>query len=120
MKKTLSIITLLCVGLAQSSVQAETPGASELLLIQQSVNTQCLARGQGRARMLCRCAAVLVSNKLAAEGTAGYQENAEAIFEQAFEFCMSSEDRAFTTSTAKLYQSQPAAEESLRKSAVKP
>jgi hypothetical protein len=70
--------------------------------------------------MLCRCAAVLVSNKLAAEGTAGYQENAETIFDQAFESCMSNEDRAFIASTAKLYQSQPAVEESLRKSATKP
>ena len=120
MKKTLSIIALLCISLTQADAGAQTPTVNELLLIQQSVNTYCLAKGQGRARMLCRCAAVLVSNKLAAEGTAGYQENAEAIFEQAFEFCMSSEDRAFTTSTAKLYQSQPAVEESLGKPATKP
>ncbi len=120
MKKTLFTIVLLCASLTQASVRADTPAASELLLIQQSVNTQCLARGQGRARMLCRCAAVLVSNKLATEGTAGYQENAEAVFNQAFESCMSNEDRAFTAATAKLYQSQPAVEESLRKSAAKP
>ena len=120
MKKTLSIIALLCASLTLANARAEIPNANELLLIQQSVNTHCLSRGQGRARMLCRCAAVLVSNKLANEGTAGYQENAEAVFDQAFESCMSNEDRSFTTATAKLYQSQPAVEESLRKSAPKP
>jgi hypothetical protein len=120
MKKTLSTVILLFASLTQTSVQAQVPTANELLLIQRSVNTHCLARGQGRARMLCRCAAVLVSNKLATEGTAGYQENAEPIFEQAFESCMSNEDRSFTTETARHYQSQPAAEESLRKPAAKP
>lgn len=120
MKKTLPIIALLCASLTQTTAWAETPTVNELLMIQQSVNTQCLARGQGRARMLCRCAAVLVSNKLATEGTAGYKDNAEPIFDQAFESCMSSEDRSATASTAKLYQSQPAVEESLRQSAAKP
>ena len=120
MKKTLSIIALLCTSLTQTTAGAQTPTANELLLIQRSVNTHCLARGQGRARMLCRCAAVLVSNKLATEGTAGYQENAEPIFEQAFESCMSNEDRSFTTETARHYQSQPAVEESLHKPSVKP
>ncbi len=120
MKKTLSIIALLCISLTQTTAGAQTPTVNELLLIQQSVNTHCLAKGQGRARMLCRCAAVLVSNKLATEGTAGYQENTEAVFDQAFESCMSSEDRSFTAGTAKLYQSQPAVEESLRKPTAKP
>jgi hypothetical protein len=103
-----------------AQAQAQTPTASELLLIQQSVNTYCLGRGQGRARILCRCSAVLVSNKLATEGTAGYQENAETIFDQAFESCMSHEDKSFPTTTSRLYQSQPAVEESLRSTAAKP
>ena len=120
MKKILPTLVLLCAGFTQVSVQAQTPTVNELLLIQQAVNNQCLARGQGRARMLCRCAAVLVSNKLATEGTAGYQEKAEPMFEKAFESCMSNEDRAFTAATAKLYQSQPAVEESLGKPATKP
>ena len=120
MKKILSTLVLLCASLTQTNAQAQTPTVNELLLIQQSVNNQCLARGQGRARMLCRCAAVLISNKLATEGTAGYQEKAESMLEQAFEACMSNEDRAFTAATAKLYQSQPAVEESLRKTTAKP
>ena len=120
MKNLLSTLILLCTIATQANVQAQTPTVNELLMIQQSVNNQCLARGQGRARMLCRCAAVLVSNKLATEGTAGYQEKAEPMFEQAFEACMSNEDRAFTAATAKLYQSQPAVEESLHKPAAKP
>ena len=120
MKKTLFTLILLYASLTQTNAQAQTPTVNELLLIQQSGNTECLARRQGRARMLCRCAAVLVSNKLATEGTAGYQEKAESIFEAAFESCMSNEDRAFTAATAKLYQSQPAVEESLGKPATKP
>ena len=120
MKKTLSIVILLYASLTQANAQAQTATVNELLLIQQSVNNECLARGQGRARMLCRCAAVLVSNKLATEGTAGYQEKVEPLFEAAFASCMSSEDRSFTAATAKLYQSQPAVEESLRKPTAKP
>lgn len=120
MKNHFRMIALLIAVLPPLSAQAAPPTATELLQIQQAVNTHCLARGQGRARMLCRCAAVLVSNKLATEGTASYQDNAEALFDQSFEFCMSHEDRAFTTATARLYQSQPAAEESLRGSAAKP
>jgi hypothetical protein len=120
MKKILTTLILLCASFTQANAQAQAPTVNELLLIQQSVNNQCLARGQGRARMLCRCAAVLVSNKLATDGTAGYQEKAETIFEQAFDACMNNEDRAFTAATAKLYQSQPAVEESLHKPAAKP
>ena len=120
MKKIRNILILLCAIAAQANAQAQTPTVSELLLIQQSVNNDCLARGQGRARMLCRCAAVLISNKLATEGTTDYQEKAEPMFEQAFEACMRNEDRAFIAATAKLYQSQPAVEESLRKPAAKP
>jgi hypothetical protein len=111
---------LLSATLLPTSAQAQTPTVSELLLIQQSVNTYCLGRGQGRARILCRCSAVMVSNKLATEGTAGYQENAETIFDQAFESCMSHEDKSFPTTTSRLYQSQPAVEESLRSTAAKP
>lgn len=119
MKKFLCMTALLAAGMPPLSVQAATPTLNELLQIQQSVNTLCLARGQGRARMLCRCAAVVVSNKLTAEGTACYQEQAEALFEQSFEFCMAHEDRGFISATARLYQSKPAAEESLRDNETK-
>ncbi len=111
---------LLIALLLQTPAQAQTPTADELLLIQKSVNTHCLARGQGRARILCRCSAVLVSNKLAVEGTAGYKENPEAMFDQAFESCMSNEDKSFPTAMSRFYQSQPAVEESLRPTAAKP
>ena len=114
MKKLICLIGLVALGLPPVSVQAAAPTLSDLLQIQQSVNTACLVRGQGRARMLCRCTAVVVSNKLAAEATIDYQEQAEAMFEQSFEYCMSHEDRGFVSSTAKLYQSKPAVEESLK------
>lgn len=119
MKKIFCLTTLLSAMLLQTAAQAETPTVSELLLIQQSVNTYCLGRGQGRARTLCRCSAVVVSNKLAIEGTAGYKENLEALFDQAFESCMSHEDKSFPTTTSRLYQSQPAAEESLLRPTAK-
>lgn len=111
---------LLSAALLHTNALAQTPTINELLLIQQTVNTHCLARGQGRARILCRCSAVLVSNKLAVEGTAGYKENPEAMFDQAFESCMSHEDKSFPATTSRLYQSQPAVEESLRSTAAKP
>lgn len=114
------ISAVLSTALLPATAQAQTPTATELLQIQQSVNTYCLGRGQGRARILCRCSAVLVSNKLASDGVAGYTENAEAIFDQAFEFCMSHEDKSFPTATSRLYQSQPAVEEYLRNLAAKP
>ncbi|MEI6483693.1 MAG: hypothetical protein WCO62_09760 [Betaproteobacteria bacterium] len=120
MKKFICLIGLLAAGLPPMSAQAATPTLSELLQIQQSVNTACLVRGQGRARMLCRCTAVVVSNKLAAEGTADYQEQAETLYEQSFEYCMAHEDRGFVSSTAKLYQSKTAVEESLKGNDTKP
>jgi hypothetical protein len=124
MKKILCMAALLGISLLQTSVQAQTPvkppTVNDLLQIQQAVNTHCLARGQGRARILCRCAAVLVSNRLAKEGTAAYQENSEGVFDQAFESCMSNEDKSFPGTTSRLYQLQPAIEESLRGSAAKP
>jgi len=120
MKKFICLIGLLAAGLPPMSAQAATPTLSELLQIQQSVNTACLVRGQGRARMLCRCTAVVVSNKLAAEGTADYQEQAEALYEQSFEYCMAHEDRGFVSSTSKLYQSKTAVEESLKGNDTKP
>lgn len=120
MKKIIFFISLLLPSLMPTSAQAATPTLSELLQIQQSVNTACLVRGQGRARMLCRCAAVVVSNKLATEGTANYVEQAETLFEQSFEYCMSNEDRGFISATAKLFQSKPAIEESLKANESKP
>lgn len=116
----IALVALLASSLIQLPAQAQTPTVNELLLIQQAVNTHCLARGQGRARILCRCSAVMVSNRLAAEGTAGYQENSEAVFEQAFESCINHEDKSFPATTSRLYQSQPAVEESLRGAAAKP
>lgn len=112
--------TVLSAALLPATAQAQTATASELLRVQQSVNTYCLERGQGRARILCRCSAVLVSNKLASEGMAGYTENPEAIFNQAFESCMSNEDKSFPAATSRLYQSQTAVEEYLRNIATKP
>ena len=120
MKKFLCSISTIVVILSSLSVQAAAPTLSELLQIQQSVNTACLVRGQGRARMLCRCTAVVVSNKLAVEGTVGYQEQAETLYEQSFEYCMAHEDRGFVSSTAKLYQSKKAVEESLKGNDTKP
>jgi hypothetical protein len=120
MKKLICLIGLLAAGLPPMSAQAATPTLSELLQIQQSVNTTCLVRGQGRARMLCRCTAVVISNKLAAQGTAGYQEQAETLYEQSFEYCMAHEDRGFVSGTAKLYQSKTAVEESLKANDTKP
>lgn len=120
LRRTAPLSALLSALLLQPTAQAQTPTATELLQIQQSVNTYCLGRGQGRARILCRCSAVLVSNKLATEGTAGYKENAETVFDQAFEFCMSHEDKSFPTAMSRFYQSQPAVEESLRGTAAKP
>ncbi len=120
MKKFLCSISTIVVILSSLSVQAAAPTLSELLQIQQSVNTACLVRGQGRARMLCRCTAVVVSNKLAVEGTVGYQEQAETLYEQSFEYCMAQEDRGFVSGTAKLYQSKTAVEESLKGNDTKP
>ena len=120
MKKFLCSISTIVVILSSLSVQAAAPTLSELLQIQQSVNTACLVRGQGRARMLCRCTAVVVSNKLAVEGTVGYQEQAETLYEQSFEYCMAHEDRGFVSGTAKLYQSKTAVEESLKGNDTKP
>ena len=120
MKKFFCLFGLIAACLLPVSVHAATPTLNELLQIQQSVNTTCLVRGQGRARMLCRCTAVVVSNKLAAEGTVGYQEQAETLFEQSFEYCMSHEDSGFVSSTAKLYQSNTAVEESLKGNDTKP
>lgn len=124
MKKIFYMAALLAITALQSSVQAQTPAkpptVNELLQIQQTVNSFCLARGQGRARTLCRCAAVLVSNRLATEGTAAEMENSEAIFDQAFESCMNNEDKSFPATTSRLYQSQTAIEESLRGTVAKP
>jgi hypothetical protein len=120
MNNFLSTITLIIACVLPCDVQAAPPTQGDLLQIQQSVNTQCLVQGQGRARMLCRCAAVVVSNKLAVEGTADYQAQPDAMLEQAFEFCMAHEDRGFVTATAKLYQSKTAVEESLRVNETKP
>ena len=120
MRYRFCITALLAASLVQAPAQAQTPTVSELLQIQQAVNTLCLTRGQGRARMLCRCAAVLVSDRLVDEGTALYRDNAEALFDQAFEACMSHEDKSFPTATSRLYQSQPAVEESLRRLTAKP
>lgn len=120
MKKFICLISLITLGLIRMSAQAATPTLSELLQIQQSVNTACLVRGQGRARLLCRCAAVVVSHKLAAEGTTNYVEQAETLFEQSFEYCMANEDRGFIAATAKLFQSKPAVEEFLKANETKP
>ena len=114
MKLFIYTMALIAVGVVPLCAHAAQPSLGELLQIQQSTNTLCLVRGQGRARMLCRCAAVVVSNKLAIEGTADYQEQPEAVFEEAFEFCMGHEDKGFIASTAKLFQSKTAAEEFLR------
>ena len=100
-------------------MHASVPTLNELLQIQQSVNSLCLLRGQGRARILCRCAAVVVSNKLAIEGAADYQKQSEILFEQSFEFCMAHEDMGFISATAKLYQSKAAIEESLKSNETK-
>jgi len=114
MKKCICLIALLMSGQAHIQALAAPPTLNDLLQIQQSVNAACLVRGQGRARMLCRCAAVVVSNKLATEGTANYVEQAEILFEPSFEFCTAHEDRGFISATAKLFQSKPAIEESLK------
>jgi|GEM_PF-4088914 hypothetical protein len=120
MKKFICLFGLIAAGLPPVSVHAATPTLSELLQIQQSVNTTCLVRGQGRARMLCRCAAVVVSNKLAAQDAIDYQEQAETLFEQSFEYCKTHEDRGFVSSTAKLYQFKSTIEESLKGNDLKP
>jgi hypothetical protein len=120
MRYRFCITALLAASLVQAPAQAQTPTVTELLQIQQAVNTLCLNRGQGRARILCRCASVLVSEKLVVEGTAVFKDNAEALFDQAFEACMSHEDKSFPTTTSRLYQSQPAVEESLRRLTAKP
>jgi hypothetical protein len=114
-----SIPMLAAVWLPVSAL-ATPPTMSELLQIQQNVNTACLVRGQGRARMICRCAAVVVSNKLATEGTLNYPERAEALFVDSFEFCTGHEDRGFISATAKLFQSKTAVEESLQGVVAKP
>ena len=114
MKKSFSIFVLIVLSSLSLSVHASVPTLNEMLQIQQSVNSLCLVRGQGRARILCRCAAVVVSNKLAIEGAYDYQQQSEILFEQSFEFCMSHEDKGFISATAKLYQSKAAIEESLK------
>lgn len=114
---TISMLAAVCLPV---TALATPPTMSELLQIQQSVNTACLVRGQGRARMICRCAAVVVSHKLASEGTSNYQEQADALFEESFEFCTGNEDRGFISATAKLFQSKTAVEESLRAAETKP
>jgi hypothetical protein len=120
MRKFTHTIFMLAAVWLPTSAMATPPTMSELLQVQQSVNTACLVRGQGRARMICRCAAVVVSNKLATEGISNYPERAEALFEESFEFCTGHEDRGFISSTAKLFQSKTAVEESLQGNSVKP
>lgn len=120
LKKLIAAITLIAAASSSFSVNAAPPAMSDLLKVQQSVHSMCLLRGQGRARMLCRCAAVVVSQKLAVEGTDGYQAQPEAMFEQAFEVCTGHEDKGFVTATAKLYQSKSAVEELLRAGEPKP
>ncbi len=120
MRKLICSTAMLASLCMATSAQPQSPKLSELLQIQQSVNTACLVRGQGRARMICRCAAVVVSNKLATEGISNYPERAEALFEESFEFCTGHEDRGFISSTAKLFQSKTAVEEMLQGNSVKP
>jgi len=120
LKKLVAAITLTAAAASSFCAHAEPPSLGDLLKIQQSVNSMCLIRGQGRARMLCRCAAVVVSQKVAVEGAGGFQAQPEAMFEQAFEACTAHEDKGFFTATAKLYQSKSAIEESLRANEPKP
>lgn len=121
MKKYIGITALLAASLSLTALpgHAQTLTVNELLQLQQTVNNYCLGRGQGRARTLCRCAAVLVSDKVAAEGIAARQEDLEGVFDQAFESCMSNEDKSFPSITSRRYQSQPAAEEALRSAPAK-
>lgn len=119
MKTYFGIASVLLASLYPLPGQAQALSVTELLQLQQTVNNHCLGRGQGRARTLCRCAAVLVSDKVVAEGISARQENLEAVFDQAFESCMNNEDKSFPAITSRRYQSQPAAEEALRGAATR-
>ena len=95
-------------------VFCETISVNSLLSIQQNINTQCLAKSQGRARILCRCTAVIATKKIAVEGLAAFNQDPQAFSDQAYKHCSTSDDHGYVMETARLYQSQTNIEQILQ------
>lgn len=113
-KNNVKIIIVAGILSQPGMVSCETASVNALLAIQQNINTQCLARSQGRARILCRCAAVVATKKIAIEGLDAFNKDAQAWSDQAYEHCSNNEDHGYVMETARLYQSQTSIEQLLQ------